>query len=110
MLFRSSTEITIGHVDGDALLALDFEAIDQQRVIERFALAAMAPAIGRQRRELVVVEAARIVHQASDQRALAIIDAAAGDESQPVAGPVLAQVGGTADPGVHAPGAPPLPP
>src|SRR3546814_8775534 len=32
-----STEITIGHVDGDALLALGFEAIDQQRVIERFA-------------------------------------------------------------------------
>src|SRR3546814_2410669 len=54
-----STEITIGHVDGDALLALGFEAIDQQRVIERFALAAMAPAIGRQRRELVVVEADR---------------------------------------------------
>src|SRR3546814_3244430 len=50
-----STEITIGHVDGDALLALGFEAIDQQRVIERFALAAMAPAIRRQRRELVVV-------------------------------------------------------
>src|SRR3546814_14574080 len=30
-----STEITIGHVDGDALLALGFEAIDQQRVLER---------------------------------------------------------------------------
>src|SRR3546814_2030166 len=66
----------------------------------------MAPAIGRQRRELVVVEAARIVQQASDQRALAIIDAAAGDESQQVAGLVLAQVGGEVDLGVHGLGAP----
>src|SRR3546814_8283771 len=83
-----------------ALLALGFEAIDQQRVIERFALAAMAPAIGRQRRELVVVEAARIVQQASDQRALAILVAAARDVSQQDAGLVLALVGGEVDLGV----------
>jgi hypothetical protein len=42
----------------------------------------MALAVGLQRSELVVEDLARLVQQPSDQRRLAVVDAAAGDEAQ----------------------------
>ena len=85
-------EETVGDIDGDALLALGREAIDQQREIDVLALRAVAPAVGFQRRELVVEQQLGVVQQAPDQRALAVVDAAAGDEAQQVLGFVLLQV------------------
>ena len=38
--------------------------------------------VGLERRELVLEEHLRLVQQAADQRALAVVDAAAGDEAQ----------------------------
>ena len=77
-------EIAIGHVDGDALLALGLQAVDQQGEIGDFARRAPAPAVVRDGGKLVVEHLARVVQQAADQRALAVVDAAAGDEAQQV--------------------------
>ena len=68
-------EVAIGHVDGDALLALGLQAVDQQGEIGHFARGAPAAAVVRDGRELVVEHLARVVQQAADQRALAVVDA-----------------------------------
>jgi hypothetical protein len=44
-------------------------------------------------RELVLEQHLRVVQQAADQRALAVVDAAAGDEAQQALVLVLLQVG-----------------
>ena len=77
-------EVAIRHVDGDALLALGLQAVDQQGQVRHFAGGAPAAAVGGDRRELVVEYLARVVQQAADQRALAVVDRAAGDETQQV--------------------------
>ena len=93
-------EVAVGDVDGDALLALGVEAVDQQREIDVVALGAVAAAVGLERRELVVEQQLGVVQQAADQRALAVVDAAAGDEAQQALGLVLLQVGGDRGRGV----------
>lgn len=75
-------EIAIGHVDGDALLALGLQAVHQQRQIELFALGADAFAVAVQRRQLILVDLAGIVQQAANQGAFAVVDAAAGQKAQ----------------------------
>jgi hypothetical protein len=75
-------EEAVGDVDGNALLALRLQAIDQQREIEIAAGGAGHLALRLQRGELVVKQHFRIVEQPADQRALAVIDAAAGDKAQ----------------------------
>ena len=75
-------EEAVGDVDGDALLALGVQAVEEQREVEIAALRAELPGVGFERRELVLVEHLRFVQQAADQRALAVVDAAAGDEAQ----------------------------
>src|SRR5206468_11887517 len=64
------------------LLALGGQSVEQQREIE---LARPRPhplRIGLQRRQLVVEQRLRFVEQTPDERALAIVDAAAGVEPQ----------------------------
>ena len=75
-------EEAIGDVDGDALLALGGEAIDEKGEIDIVALRADLLAVALQSGELVFEDLLGIVEQAPDQRALAVIDAAAGDEPQ----------------------------
>ena len=75
-------EEAIGDVDRDALLALGGEAVDQQREIDLLALRADALAVGFERGELVLEDHLGIVEQPADQRGLAVVDAAAGDEAQ----------------------------
>ena len=85
-------EESVCHIDGDALLALGGQAIDQQREIDLAVLGAVAARIGFQRRELVVEQQLGVVQQAADQRAFSIVHAAAGDEAQQILALVLAQV------------------
>ncbi len=73
-------------VDRDALLALCREPVEQQREVELAVDGAVAPRIGLECRELVVEDQPRLVQQPPDQRALAVVDAAAGDEAQQVLG------------------------
>ena len=75
-------EVAIGDVDRDALLALGREPVDEQGEIDLLALRPVALAVGFERRELVVEHLLRFEQQPPDQRRLAVIDAAAGDEAQ----------------------------
>ena len=73
---------SVGHVDGDALFALCGQAVHQQREVELVALRAHLLGVGFELRELVFKQHFRLVQQPADQGALAIVDAAAGDEAQ----------------------------
>ena len=79
-------EIAIGDVDGNLLLALGLQAVDEESEVE---LASPAPA-GTARivlgaAHLVLIDQRGIVKQPADQCALAVIDAAAGEEAQQAA-------------------------
>ena len=58
------------------------QAVEQQREVEVAALRADLLGVGLEGGELIVEEHLRFVQQAADQRALAVVDAAAGDEAQ----------------------------
>ena len=75
-------EEPVGDVDGDALLALGGEAVDEQREVELAALGADLLRVGLERGEVVLEHELRVVEQPPDERALAVVDAAAGDEAQ----------------------------
>jgi hypothetical protein len=79
-------EIAVCDVDGDALLALGRQPVDQQREVDRLALRAVPFAVGFERRELVVEDLLGLVEQPPDQRRLAVVDAAASDEAQQLLG------------------------
>ena len=87
-------EVAVGDVDRDALLALGGQAVDQQREVDLVALRAVADAVLLERGQLVVEQQLGVVQQPADERALAVVDAAAGDEAQQALGLVLLQVGG----------------
>jgi hypothetical protein len=76
-LARLGGEVAVGHVDGDALLALGLQAVGQQRQVD-------GPAGGAalQRVELVGEDGLAVEQQAADQRALAVVDGAGGEESK----------------------------
>jgi hypothetical protein len=84
-------EEAVGDVDRDPLLALGRQAVDEQREINGAALRAVACAVGLDRGELVVEDLLALEQQPPDQRRLAVVDAAAGDEAQQVLGFLLAQ-------------------
>src|SRR5208282_1376332 len=56
--------------------------VEKQRKVE-FAVAGTEPfRVRLERRELIVVEQLGLIEQAADQRTLAVVDAAAGEEAQ----------------------------
>jgi hypothetical protein len=74
-------EIAVGHVDGDLLLALGLQAIHEQSEIKRPRPARpLGVAFGAS--ELILINLCRVVEQTPDQSALAVIDTAAGEETQ----------------------------
>ncbi len=75
-------EEAIGDIDGDALLALGGEPVDQQRVIELLPLRADPLAVALEAGELVLEDHLAVVEQPPDQRRFAIVHTAAGDEAQ----------------------------
>ena len=77
-------EVAVGHVDGDALLALGGKTVDQEGEVEGAALRARLSRIGGERRQLVVRHRTRVVQQAADQGGLAVVHRPAGDEAQQV--------------------------
>ena len=91
-------EEPVGHVDRDALLALGGQAVEQQREVEVAALGADLGRVGLERGEVILEHEVRLVEQAADERRLAVVDAAAGDEPQQalvlVRGQVLLDVRG----------------
>ena len=85
-------EKPVGDIDGDALLALGGEAIDKQRKVDLAILRAETAAIRLQRDQLIIEQPPGIVQQPANQSALAVIDAATGDEAQQTFPFVLLQV------------------
>ncbi len=73
-------EVTVRDVDRDALFALGAEAVGQKSKIDMTA-AAVCRSFGNAGK-LVLVDALRIVKQASDERTFAVIDAAGCGKTQ----------------------------
>jgi hypothetical protein len=75
-------EEAVGHVDGDALLALGGQAVDQQGEVDRPALGADPLGVGLEGRHLVLEDHLAVVEQPADQGRLAVVHRPAGDEAQ----------------------------
>jgi hypothetical protein len=76
-------EIAVGDVDGDPLLALGLQAVGQEGQVDLTGAGRTdLLAIALHRGELVLVDHLGVVQQPADERALAIVDAAAGQEAQ----------------------------
>ncbi len=75
---RIGAEADLRGVDGDALVALRLQRVEQERPFERHA----APGADRfQHFQLAVGQAAGLVQQAADQRRLAVVDMADDDDA-----------------------------
>src|SRR5262249_44745592 len=72
----------IGHVDGDALLALGLQAIDQRCHVEVAAGRAEPRAVAGKRRDLIVEQKLAVVEEAPEQGRLAVIDRPASEKTQ----------------------------
>ncbi|MNY03300.1 hypothetical protein D3C86_1359120 [compost metagenome] len=77
--------IAIGNVDGDALLALGLQPVQQQGVIQVGPIGAEPARVAFQRRQLVLRHLARLEQQPPDQGRLAVVHGAAGQKAQQVA-------------------------
>ena len=75
-------EEPIGHVDGDALLPLGHQPIDQEGEVEAAPAGPQLLGIGLEGGQLVVEEQLRLVEQSADQGRLAVVDGAAGHEAE----------------------------
>jgi len=84
-------EVAVRDIDGDALLALGGEAVEEEREVEFATLGADPLGVVLEAGEKVVEKEARLPEQPADQSALAVVDAAAGDEAEEVDRLPLAQ-------------------
>ena len=75
-------EEPVGDVDRDALLAFGRQTVEEEREVEVAALRADLGRVGLERGEVILEHEMRLVQQAADEGALAVVDAAAGDEPQ----------------------------
>ena len=91
-LALGGAEIAVRHVDGDALLALGLQAVDQQRQVDVIAGGADLLGVLGDGFQMVFVDHLRVVQQAPDQGALAVVDVATGEEAQQFLAFVLGQV------------------
>src|SRR4051812_23384661 len=73
----SALEVAVRHINRDSLLALGFQAIQEQSEVQRFARCAEPPRIARKRRDLIIGHRTRIEQQSADERRLSVIDGSA---------------------------------
>jgi hypothetical protein len=78
---RGAGEKAVRDIDGDALLALGLEPVEEEGEVDFPALRAMLLRIRFERGELIVEDALRLVKQPADERGLAVVNAAAGQET-----------------------------
>ena len=81
-----SGEEAVGHVDGDALLALRLQPVDQQRKIDILLDSAVALGVFGERHKLIFKDEFRVVQQPPDQGGFAVVDRSAGDEAEKILG------------------------
>src|SRR5882724_1527824 len=75
-------EEAIGDVDGNALLALGLQSVDQKREIDVIAGGAELLGILFRRSQRVFEQQLGVIEQAPDQGGLAVVHAAAGEKAQ----------------------------
>ena len=75
-------EVAVGDVDRDSLFALGPQAVREQREVDRSG--ASVPRRRRHRVNLILVHTARVVQQASDQRALPVVHAAGRADAEEI--------------------------
>ena len=75
-------EEPVRDVDRDALLAFGRQSVEQQREVEVATLCADLRRVDLERGQMVLEHEVRLVQEAPDERALAVVDAAARDEPQ----------------------------
>jgi hypothetical protein len=75
-------EIAVGDIDGDALFALGLQTVEQQREVRKAELVLLAGGLAPERGRLVFLDRLGVPQQPPDQRRLAVVDGAAGDEAQ----------------------------
>ena len=75
-------EVTVGHVDGDALLALGAQTVGQEGQVDLVVAASLAGALDGL--QLVLEDALGVVEQAADERRLAIVDRAGRGEAKQI--------------------------
>ena len=75
-------EIAPGNVYGDALLALDEQSVEQERIVRLVARETVALALGQHAFPRVLRHQIQVFQHAADQRAFAVIDAAARQKSK----------------------------
>ena len=86
-------EEPIGDVNGDALLALRRQAIDQEGEVDLSALGAHPSGVRLQGCKLVLEDHLGVIEQPPDQGRLAVIHRAAGQEAKEALGLMRLQVG-----------------
>ena len=86
-------EIAVGHVDRDALLPFVLQTVGEQREIDILTGGAIPRGVFADGGELVLVDHLRLVEEPADERALAVVDAAAGDEPEQFLALMLREVG-----------------
>ena len=75
-------EVAIGHIDGNSLFPLGLKTVDEERQVELIAGGALALTIALDRGKLIFIDQLGVMEQSADERALAVIDAAAGQEAK----------------------------
>ena len=75
-------EITIGDVDGDALLALGLETVEQKREIDILAGRTVLTGIALQRGHMIVEDQTLLIKQPPDQRRLSVINGTTGEKAK----------------------------
>ena len=76
-------EVTVGNVDGDALLTLGHQAVEQKRVVQQ-PVPAADPAFKLQRTLLIREEQLGVIEHMPDQGGLAVVHAAAGHKLEQI--------------------------
>ena len=85
-------EEPVGHIDGDALLALGLQAVEQEREVEVVALGADPLGVGLEGGEMILEHHVRLVEHPPDEGRLAVVDRTTRDESQESLALVLREV------------------
>src|SRR5947199_59285 len=86
-------EVPVGDVDRDPLLTLCSQTIKQEREVKLSALGTGLLGLGLEGGQMVLEQELGLVEQPSDERALAVVDAATCDEAQKAFVLLCVQVG-----------------
>ena len=86
-------EEAVGDIDGDALLALGGQTVDQEGEVDLVPLGANPLGVGLESLQVVLKDHLAVIEHPPDEGGLAVVDAATGDEAQHRLVLVLLQIG-----------------